>query len=164
MLNQLCGGKRCSLEVILEMPPLAVFFDRFLKCRQKHFNLIYERAEQNVGGRFCFTLFNVIDLPGRMQQNFQLCPVKHTAGVLESHRSWFHWQKSIMIIHVSLDLTNIRVCIKVWENKMTEHGLAVEKSTLWSSNPLIFICSSHWMTHYTVNIKIYGFWCRIVQN
>lgn len=25
MLNQLCVGKRCSLEVILEMPPLGVF-------------------------------------------------------------------------------------------------------------------------------------------
>lgn len=36
MLNQLLNGKQSSLEVILEMPPLAVFFDWFVKCQQKH--------------------------------------------------------------------------------------------------------------------------------
>lgn len=140
------------------------FFDRFLKCRQKHFSLIYECAEQNVGGRFCFTLFKVIDLPRRMQQNFQLCPVKHTAGVLDSQHSWFYQQKSITWFQISLDLTNILICIKTWENKIKEHGPAVEMSKLWLSNQLILIYSSHWLTQYTGNIQIYGFWCRIVRH
>lgn len=74
MLNQLLNGKQSSLEVILEMPPLAVFF--WLVCEvpaKTHFTVIYEQAVcAKVSGSFClcFTLFSVIYLPRTMWQNF----------------------------------------------------------------------------------------------
>lgn len=76
MLNQLRGGKQCSLEVIHEMPPLAVFE----VPAKTHFTLIDEQAVCKVTGSFslCFTPFQVIDLPRRMQQKFQIRTLKHT--------------------------------------------------------------------------------------